>query len=134
MTTHLFVNIPVKDLAASTAFFTALGFDFDTRFADDNMTAMNVNDHAQVLLHTEPYFSTFTDRAIADTGRWVEAILTVSADTRAAVDELVDAAIVNGAKAAQTKDLGFVYTRGFHDLDGHLWEVTYIDMDAAAAQ
>ena len=134
MTTHLFVNIPVKDLTASTTFFTALGFDFDARYADENMTAVNINDHAQVLLHTEPYFSTFTDRTIADTGRCVEAILTVSADTRSAVDDLVDAALANGAQAAQTKDLGFVYTRGFHDLDGHLWEVTYIDLDAAAAQ
>jgi hypothetical protein len=72
MSTQPFVNLSVKDLAASTAFFTALDSTVDPRFSDENMTALSVNDQAYVLLHTEPYFSTFTD-----TSKYIESILTV---------------------------------------------------------
>ena len=95
---------------------------------------MVVNDQACVMLLVEPFFASFTSRELADTGRHVEAILTVSADSRDDVDALVDEALSSGGSAAgETQDQGYMYGRSFHDPDGHLWEVIWMDPAAAAA-
>ena len=122
----LFVNLPVRDLAVSRAFFTALGFTFNDDFADATMETFAVGADASVLLLTRDYFATFTDKPIADTATAVQAILALGVESRARVDEIIDAAVANGGSVAgPVKDLGYVYTRGFADPDGHLWEATH---------
>lgn len=132
MSTKIFVNLPVKNLAVSKSFFSALGFSFNAMFADENMEAMIVSDDISVLLLVEPYFKTFTTKPIADAVSTTEVILSLGVDSREQVDELVDKAMNAGAQPANDpKDLGYVYGRSFQDPDGHIWEVTYINAGAA---
>lgn len=127
----IFVNLPVRDLTASTAFFRALGFDFDDRFTDESCACMVVNEQAYVMLLVESRFADFTTKPIADARASTEAILCVSADSRDAVDALADAALDAGASSAnEPMDHGFMYGRSFCDLDGHLWEVMWMSPEA----
>jgi predicted lactoylglutathione lyase len=127
----IFVNIPVKDLSASVAFFRALGFDFNEKFTDDSAACMVVSDQAYVMLLVEPRFAEFTTKPVADARTSTEAILAVSADSREAVDAFADAALGTGATPAnEPMDHGFMYGRSFHDLDGHLWEVMWMSPEA----
>ena len=127
----MFVNIPVKDLDTSVEFFRTLGFDFDEKFTDETATCMIVSDKAFVMLLTEERFADFTSKPLADARSTTEAILSVSADSREAVDELADRALDAGAsKANDPLDMGFMYGRSFNDLDGHLWEVIWMSPEA----
>lgn len=127
----IFVNLAVKDLSASMAFFRALGFDFDAKFTDDSAACMVISDQAYAMLIAEPRFKDFTQKAIADARTSTEAILAVSAESRKAVDELADAALGAGASpAGDPMDHGFMYSRSFNDLDGHLWEVMWMSPEA----
>lgn len=120
----------MKDLAASVAFFRALGFEFDERFTDESATCMVVSDKAYVMLLEEARFAGFTAKPIADP-QTTEAIVAVSAESREGVDQLADAALAAGASAAnEPMDHGFMYGRSFHDLDGHLWEVMWMSPEA----
>ena len=124
----LFVNLPVADLDRSVAFFAALGFEFNAQFTDENATSMIIGEDAFAMLLVKPFFSTFTSKAIADTGTTAEAILAISADSRDEVDDLVDKAFSAGAsRYNDPQDMGFMYSRSFQDLDGHLWEVMWMD-------
>ena len=126
----LFLNLPVKDLAASVAFFRTLGFEFDERFTDESATCMVVSDKAYVMLLQEARFADFTAKPIAD-AQTTEAIVAVSAESRDAVDGFADAALgAGGSTANDPMDLGFMYSRSFHDLDGHLWEVMWMSPEA----
>ncbi|MEV7806031.1 VOC family protein [Microbispora sp. NPDC088329] len=128
----LYINLPVKDLATSRRFFTALGFAFNDQFADEKMEAMIIGPDTFAMLLTEEYFATYTDKKIADTGEVTEAIFALGVESRQRVDELAEAAAANGgALSGETKDLGFAYTRAFTDPDGHLWEATHMDFTAA---
>ena len=127
----IFVNIPVKDLLASVAFFRALGFDFDERFTDESCACMVVSDRAYVMLLEESRFTDFTTKPVADARSSTESILCVSADSREAVDAFADAALEAGAsRAREPMDHGFMYARSFHDLDGHLWEIMWMSPEA----
>jgi predicted lactoylglutathione lyase len=129
--TKIFVNLPVKDLARSVAFFERLGYTFDPRFTDENATCMVVGDDIFVMLLVEPYFETFTPKPIADATRSTEALVALSAPSREAVDRLVEAALAAGARRyREPEDRGFMYQWGFEDLDGHIW--AHIWMDPAA--
>jgi predicted lactoylglutathione lyase len=133
MARMIFVNLPVQDLEKSVGFFTELGFSFDARFTDENATCMVVSDQACVMLLARPFFATFTTKDVADAGTGTEVILALSADSRQEVDDLVDRALALGAGAAKPPaDAGFMYGRSFYDLDGHAWEVMW--MDPASAQ
>lgn len=129
MSRTLFVNLPVEDLDASVAFFTALGFTFDPTFTDANATRMIVNEHTSVMLLVKKRFGEFTDKTIVDARTSVEAIFALSAESREEVDRLVGTAIANGGTPAQDgpQDHGFMYGNSFHDLDGHNWEVMWMD-------
>jgi hypothetical protein len=128
----IFLNLPVSDLQASIAFFTKLGFEFDQRFTDDNATCMIVSDQAYVMLLTKERFSDFTDKPLGDPAATTSAIIAVSAASREEVDTLADTALAAGATVAkEPADHGFMYYRSFHDLDGHLWEVMWMDPKAA---
>ncbi len=127
----IFVNLPVKDLKASTAFFEALGFSKNSQFSDDNASSMVISDTIFVMLLTEPFFKGFTKKDIADSTRSTEAMIALSADSRDAVDELADKALATGGQAAtDPQDHGFMYGRSFYDLDGHHWEVMWMDPSA----
>ena len=128
MPRNLYVNLPVKDLERTVDFFTALGFAFNPMFTDQNATCMIVNDSTSVMLLVESYFATFTRKPLADAHAVTETLLAISVDSRAEVDDFVARAIAKGAvEYAEPKDYGFMYQRGIADLDGHQWEVFYLD-------
>jgi len=132
MARKLFVNLPVRDLQASVAFFTALGFTFNARFTDEKATCMVISEEAFVMLLTEPFFATFTTRARCDAQTHTEALFALSCESRAEVDALVDKAIAaGGAPAMPPVDHGFMYGSSFYDRDGHHWEVLWMDPKVA---
>jgi uncharacterized protein len=132
MSTQIFVNLPVQDLQRSIDFFTALGYSFDPRFSDENATCLVIDEgHIYAMLLTHDFFKKFTKKQIADATASTEAILALSADSREAVDALVDKALTSGGSASnEPDDQGFMYSRSFQDPDGHLWEVLSMDMSA----
>jgi predicted lactoylglutathione lyase len=132
MAMQTFVNLPVRDLARSTEFFGKVGFSFDPQFTDESATRMIVSDDCSVMLCTEPTFKGFvTPQEIADTSQAREVIVGLSAESRAQVDELTDKALAAGAEGlGEPEDDGFMYMRGFRDLDGHQWSFIYMDMSA----
>ncbi len=127
MSTKIFVNLPVKNLQRSVNFFRELGFRFDPQFTDEKATCMLVGENIFVMLLTEPFFSTFTRKPVADAHTSTEVIISLSADDRAMVDDMVRKAVKAGGYApADSQDHGYMYQHGFQDLDGHLWEVLYM--------
>lgn len=135
MPRNLYVTLPVKELRRSVDFFAAIGFSFDERFASENGTALVVNDNTSVMLATEPFFATLTKVPIADARKATEALLALSLDSRAEVDELVRKAVAAGAaEGHDAEDLGFMYSRGFVDLDGHQWGVFHMDTSQLPTQ
>jgi predicted lactoylglutathione lyase len=125
----IFVNLPVEDLGRAIEFFKKLGFAFDERFTDETATCMIVSEEAFVMLLTKERFKDFTDKEISDAGRETEAIVSLSAESREAVDELVHAALdAGGRPAKEPLEMGNMYGWSFHDPDGHLWEVIWMDM------
>jgi uncharacterized protein len=128
MATQIFVNLPVKDLKRSVDFFTQLGYTFNPQFTNENATCMVVSDTIYVMLLVESFFKTFTSKEIADATKTTEAIVCLSAESRAEVDELVGKAVAAGAKTPrEVQDHGFMYQHGYQDLDGHLWELVYME-------
>jgi predicted lactoylglutathione lyase len=133
MSTKIFVNLPVKDLARSIEFFTGLGFSFNQQFTNDKAGCLVIGDDIYAMFLIEPFFKSFTKKNIADTATATEAILALGVESRQRVDELVDTALASGGQPSnETADQGFMYGRSFQDPDGHLWEVFY--MDPAAVQ
>jgi uncharacterized protein len=124
----IFVNLPVRDRPRSMEFFSTLGFQYNRQFTDDNAACMIVNADAYVMLLTEPFFKTFTKRAVCDTATQTEGVFALSCNSRAEVDELVRKAIAaGGAPAMPSQDHGFMYGSSFYDIDGHHWEVLWMD-------
>lgn len=129
MSRQIYVNLAVNDLNKSVEFFTQLGFEFDPNFTDDNATCMSISALAFVMLLAGARFADFTSKAIVDATTHAEAILAVSADSRAQVDELADKALAAGGRPSNDPmDDEFMYGRSFQDLDGHLWEVLYMEL------
>ena len=127
----IFLNLAVKDLARSVEFFTQLGFTFDPRFADETATCMVVSDEAFVMMLVESRFKEFTTKELADPTTRTEAIVALSAESRAEVDELADRALqAGGSPANDPYELDFMYGRSFNDPDGHLWELVWMDPSA----
>ncbi len=127
----IFVNLAVENLDNAVGFFTQLGFSFDPRFTDEQATCMIVSDEAFVMLLAKDRFRDFTKKKLCDSTTHTEAILAVSADSREQVDELVRKALAAGGQPANDPmDLGFMYGWSFQDLDGHFWEVFWMDPSA----
>jgi predicted lactoylglutathione lyase len=127
----IFVSLPVQDLAKSAAYFAGLGFEFNEEFTNENATCMVLSEQACVMLLGTPFFSTFTTKDVADAATGTEVILGVSAESRDEVDALVDRALaLGGSVAKDPSDEGFMYGRSFYDLDGHAWEVMWMDASA----
>ena len=129
--TQIFVNLPVKDLSKSTAFFTALGFTFNPQFTDNTAACMVVGESIYVMLLTEAKFQTFTPKKICDATSSTEVLVCLSVESRQAVDEMVRKAIgAGGATYNEPQDHGFMYGHGFQDLDGHIWELIFMEPSA----
>ena len=127
----LFVNIVVRDLKASMDFFRKLGFEFNPKFTDENAACMIVSDEAYFMLLTPPHFARFSKRKPSDPREQTEALYSISCASRAEVDELVQTALAaGGAHAMDPQDHGFMYQWSFYDLDGHHWEVLWMDPNA----
>jgi predicted lactoylglutathione lyase len=128
MTTKIFVNLPVKDLNRAVEFFTKLGFKFNPQFTDKNATCMIISEDIFVMLLVEEFFKTFTKKEICNTSKNIEAIIALSAESRENVDEMINKAIeAGGIEPRKPQDHGWMYDRAFEDIDGHLWEITYMD-------
>ncbi|MFZ5635968.1 MAG: VOC family protein [Pseudomonadota bacterium] len=128
MSRSLFVNLPVEDLSRAIGFFSALGFDFDPKFTSDDATCLVISDRIQVMLLSRPFFAGFTKKPVADARAATEVLLALSCGTREEVDALVAKAVAAGAATpVEAKDHGFMYQHGFEDLDGHQWEVFWMD-------
>ena len=124
----LFVNLPVRDLKQSVAFFTKLGFTFNPQFTDENATCMIVSEQAFVMLLVDKRFKDFTKRQICDAHTHTEALFCFSAGSRDEVKQLVEKAIAaGGSHAMEPQDHGFMFGWSFYDLDGHHWEVMWMD-------
>ncbi|MFD2163760.1 VOC family protein [Paradesertivirga mongoliensis] len=132
MANKIFVNLPVKDLNRSVEFFTKLGFSFNAQFTDENATSMVISDDIYVMLLVEPFFKTFLPgKEISDAKKNTEVLICLSAESKEEVDQLVRLAVEAGGAAPMAKqDHGWMYSHGFEDLDGHLWEVAYMDTSA----
>lgn len=128
MSTKIFVNLPVKDLQKSMAFFTALGFNFNKQFTNENGACLVISEDIYAMLLTEKFFKTFNTKKITDTTESIEVINALMLENRASVDELAEKAFKAGAqKLRNPEDMGFMYSRSFIDLDGHHWEVGWMD-------
>ena len=129
---QIFVNLPVKNLEKSKAFFSALGYTFNEQFTDANAACMVIQEGSiHVMLLVEDFFKTFTDKSLTDTSKSTEVLLCLSCESRAEVDELVAKAVAAGGTVPRApQDYGFMYGHGFQDIDGHLWELSYMDPNA----
>lgn len=129
MATNIFVNLPIKDLEKSKEFFSKLGYSFNQQFTDEKAGCLVISENIYAMLITEPFFKSFIpNKEIPDTSKTKEVLLALSADSRQQVDDMADKAIAAGGKNFRNpEDHGFMYARSFEDLDGHVWEVFWMD-------
>ncbi|GEO09086.1 VOC family protein [Segetibacter aerophilus] len=133
MATKIFVNLPVKNLNKSIEFFTKLGYSFNPQFTDEKATCMIIAEDIFVMLLVEPFFKTFVPGEIADATKSTESIICLSAENREQVDEMVRKAIdAGGSTYKEAQDHGFMYGHGYQDLDGHLWEIMWMDQSSGS--
>lgn len=131
MKTKIFVNLPIRDLDKSVAFFTKLGFSFNPQFTDENATCMIVGEDIFIMLLVEKFFKSFTKKEVCDTSKYSEAIVALSVDSRDKVDQLINKAIeAGGSEPREKQDHGWMYGRSFEDIDGHLWEAFFMEESA----
>jgi uncharacterized protein len=132
---QIFVNLPVRDVARTRAFFTALGFSFNPQFSDDKALCMVIADDIYAMLLSEPFFQGFTKKPVADATQSTEVLVALSCESVAEVDAFVAKALAAGGRApVERKDHGFMVQHGFEDPDGHQWEVFWMDPNAAPPQ
>jgi uncharacterized protein len=129
---QIFVNLPVRDIERTRVFFASLGFTFNPQFSSDQALSMEIGENIYAMLLLESFFKTFTKKPLADATRSTEVLVCLSCESRAEVDQLVAKAVAAGAATPNApQDLGFMYGHGFEDLDGHLWELVYMNPQAA---
>ena len=130
----IFVNLPVKDLPASIAFYEAVGAVRNNEFADDSAQMLSFSESIHVMLLTHERFTSFTPRGIPDAHTTAQVLLALSEASRPDVDATTERALAaGGTEPNPQQDHGFMYGRSFADPDGHIWEVTWMDMEAALA-
>ncbi len=131
MATKIFVNLPVKDLSNSITFFTKLGFTFNPQFTDDKATCMILGENIFAMLLVEERFQDFTKKEICDAKKSTEVLIALDAESKEQVDEMVNNAVkAGGLLYADAMDHGWMYQHSFADLDGHQWELFYMDESA----
>jgi predicted lactoylglutathione lyase len=131
----IFVNLPVKDLAAAIRFYKAIGCEQNMQFSNEQAAMMVWSEAISFMLLTHEYYGTFTPKRIADAHETSEVLLALSRDSREEVDSITQAAAATGGKAdvRPPQDMGFMYSRAFQDPDGHVFEPVWMDMAAAQA-
>lgn len=135
MLRQIFVNLPIKDMARSQAFFRSLGLTFNKQFTNEQGACLEIADNIYAMLLVEPFFQGFTKLPISDARKATEVLIALSCDSRTEVDGMVAKAVAAGATTPNAPmDHGFMYQHGFADLDGHQWEVFWMDEAAAPAQ
>lgn len=135
MIRQIFVNLPIRDMQRSRAFFTALGLSFNPRFTNEQGACLEIAENIHAMLLVEPFFQSFTKLPLADARKCTEVLIALSCDSRTEVDALVGKAVAAGASTPNAPvDHGFMYQHGFADLDGHQWEVFWMDERAAPPQ
>lgn len=135
MIRQIFVNLPVKDLSRTMAFFSALGWTFNERFTNDKAACLVISDNIMAMLLTEPFFQGFTKLPISDAHQATECLLALQCDSRDEVKDIVRKAIAAGGTTPnEPQDHGFMYQHGFTDPDGHQWEVFFMDEANAPSQ
>lgn len=128
MATKIFVNLPVKDLKRSMEFFTKLGYRFNPQFTDETAACMVISEDIYVMLLTHAKFKEFTPKAICDSTKSTEVLVCLSYESRDKVNDTVRKAVAAGGTTyTESKDYGFMYQHGFQDLDGHIWELIYME-------
>jgi uncharacterized protein len=128
MSTKMFVNLPVKDLNKSMAFFKALGFTFNPQFTDETAACMVISEHNYAMLLTHEKFKSFATKPIPDAHKTTGLMVALALDSKAAVDEMLKKAVASGGKEPKPKvDHGFMVQGTFEDLDGHTWEPFFMD-------
>lgn len=131
MASQIYVNLPVKNLDKSKDFFAKLGFSFNQQFSDDKAACLVIGENIYAMLLTESYFKTFTQKPVSDAKKSTEVLLAIDAESREKVDDLVQKAVrAGGQPYREPQDHGWMYERCFADLDGHQWEVIYMDKNA----
>ncbi|UFJ40908.1 VOC family protein [Brevibacillus humidisoli] len=131
----IFVNLPVKDLNRTMDFFSKVGFEFNPHFTDEKAACMVISDHIFAMLLVEEFFQTFTKKEICDATKSTEVLVALSAESKEQVDEIVNKALAAGATPSKDPvDHGFMYEWGFQDIDGHLWELIYMDESAVSQE
>jgi uncharacterized protein len=133
MSKLIFLNLPVADLAAARAFYEAIGFTNNPQFTDETAACMVLTETIHVMLLTHDKFAQFTPRKIADAHTTSEVLICISEDSREGVDAITEKALAAGGREPREKqDYGFMYGRSFEDLDGHIWEPMWMDLEAAS--
>lgn len=128
MATKIFINLPVKDLQKSKEFFLQIGFSFNEDFVDDSAACMVISENIFAMLLTHAKFKQFTPKEIPDGKKFTEVINCISAESKKKVNEMVNNAMAAGGRETrESLDYGYMYGRSFNDLDGHIWEVMWID-------
>jgi predicted lactoylglutathione lyase len=131
MATKIFVNLPVKDLKKSINFFTQLGFNFNPQFTSEQSTCMVIGENIFAMLLVEDRFKDFTKKPISDAKKSTEVLLALDAASRADVDTMIKNAVkAGGSTYSDPQDHGWMYGHSFADLDGHQWEILYMDESA----
>ncbi|GGQ87477.1 VOC family protein [Streptomyces flaveolus] len=124
----IFVNLATNDIDASKKFFTELGYTINAQFSDEDTASVVISDTIIAMLLTKEKYAQFTKKEIVDSTKASEVLIALSAESREKVDELVDRAVAAGGSiSGETQDHGFMYGRAFDDLDGHTWEVAWMD-------
>ena len=132
---QIFVNLAVADLPKSKAFFESLGLAFNPQFTNEQGACLVLGDNIFAMLLVKDFFKTFTGKPLVDPREATEVLLCLSCESRAEVDAIVAKAVAAGGTAPRApQDHGFMYGHGFEDLDGHIWELSYMDMAAAPPQ
>ena len=135
MATKIFINLPVKDLSKSITFFTNLGFTFNPQFTDEKAGCMVISENIFAMLLTESYFQTFTKKQICDAKAATEVLITLDADSKEGLQQLIEKAKESGGTIYnEPQDHGWMYQHGFADLDGHQWELAYMDISQFPAE
>lgn len=129
MSTMIFVNLPIRDLAASMAYYKALGFDHNPQFTDETAACIVISETIFVMVLTHDKFKQFSPLPIPDAKAQTQALYALSRDSRAAVNQIAEAGLKAGGKEVRdAQDMGFMYSRAIADLDGHVWEYVWMDM------
>ncbi|HLN61789.1 MAG TPA: VOC family protein [Symbiobacteriaceae bacterium] len=128
MARQIYVNLAIADVERTRAFYTALGFRVEEKYSGEKSLCLAIEENIYVMLLAREYFQTFTPKAVTDARESTEVLVCISCDSRAEVDELVAKAVAAGGRIPREKqDLGFMYGHAFEDLDGHIWELAYME-------